>query len=154
MRRSERAMIAGAEALALGVLVLLAGTILIVNAWAVLDTRMALEAATREYLRAYTEADDPLSAAVEGSGAAERVMQDRPALWKRTEIDGPEPERFGPCAPASVTLRARVPAIRIPAIDTQWGEHTVAVSAVELVDAHQEMISGAAYDHEETVCGG
>ncbi|MEZ5268224.1 MAG: hypothetical protein R2789_06535 [Microthrixaceae bacterium] len=38
---------AGAEALAVGTLIVLAGLILVVNAWAVVDTRTALESAAR-----------------------------------------------------------------------------------------------------------
>lgn len=147
-------MAAGAEALALGTLVLLAGTILIINAWAVIDTHMALEAAAREYLRAYTEADGPLAAAEDGNAAAAAVLRDRPGLLNRLEVDPPAPETFGPCAPAAVTVTARVPSIRIPAIGTQWGSHTVSISAVELIDGHQEMSSGPAYDLTRTACGG
>lgn len=153
MRRPERAMAAGAEALALGTLVLLAGTIMVTNAWAVIDTNMALEAAAREYLRAYTEADEPTAAAANGDTAARAVLQDRPGVLGRLRVVPPSPETFGPCAPAAVTVSARVPAIRIPAIDAQWGEHTVSISAVELIDAHQEMVSGPAYDRAGTACG-
>ncbi|MCZ7629043.1 MAG: hypothetical protein M5U19_08245 [Microthrixaceae bacterium] len=114
-------MAAGAEALAIGTLVLLAATILVVNAWAVIDTNMALEAAAREYLRAYTEADEPIVAAIEGDAAARAVLEDRPGMLQRLEVDPPPPETFGPCAPAAVTVSARVPSIRIPAIGTRWG---------------------------------
>jgi hypothetical protein len=82
------------------------------------------------------------------------VLTDRPNVLERLEIDPPPPETFGPCAPAAVTVSARVPAIRIPAIDTQWGAHTVSISAVELIDGHQEMVSGPAYDVAGTACGG
>lgn len=154
MRRPERAMAAGAEALALGTVVLLAGTVLVINAWAVIDTHMALEATAREYLRAYTEADGPIVAAAAGDTAARAVLEDRPGVLDRLEIDPPPSETFGPCAPAAVTVVARVPTIRIPAIGTQWGHHTVSISAVELIDGHQEMVSGPAYDMTRTACGG
>ncbi len=147
-------MVGGAEALALATVVVLAGMILILNAWAVVENRMAIEGASREYLRAYTEADDPATAATDARRAATAVLADRPALLERLVIDPPPPELFGPCAPAGVTLSARVPSIHIPAIGTQWGEHTVSVSAVELIDAHQEMTSGHAYDRTRTACGG
>lgn len=154
MRRSERAMVAGAEALAIGTVVLLAGTILVVNAWAVIDTRLALEGAAREYLRAYTESDGPVSASVQGDAAARAVLEDRPGLLERLKVDPPRQDLFGPCAPAAVTMAAQVPTIGIPAIRSGWAQHTVRVSAVELIDAHQEMTSGAGYDLGETACGG
>lgn len=146
-------MVAGAEALAIGTVILLAGTILVVNAWTVIDTRLALEGAAREYLRAYTEADGPETAHAEADAAAGAVLEDRPRLLAGLHIDPPRPELFGPCAPAAVTMTAAVPTIGIPAIRNGWAEHTVHVSAVELIDAHQEMTSGAAYDLDGTACG-
>lgn len=150
---NERGFVAGAEAVALGVLVLLAGTILMVNAWAVVDTRMALESAAREYLRAYTEADSPDAAAAAGELSWRAVLADRPALAARVSVTPPPPARFGPCAPAPVTLSATVPSIHIPFVGG-FGDHTVDVSAVELVDAHREMAPGDAYVRGATACGG
>ncbi len=147
-------MVAGAEALALGALVLIVGMILVVNAWAVIDTRLALESAAREYLRAYTEADSPDEALQRGATSLMSVLEDRPALAERVRLTDPRGEQFGPCAAAAVSIAAIVPAIRMPLLDRGWGEHTVTVSAVELVDAHQEMLTGAAYDPERTACYG
>lgn len=152
--RGERGMAAGAEALALGCIVLVVASVLVVNAWAVLDTRTALESAAREYLRAYTEADSPGAAAGQGRRSARMVLDERPALAADVRISPPEPDTFGPCAPALVTLSAEVPAIRIPFIDHRWGRHTVTVRAVELIDAHQEMTSGADHEPTRTACGG
>ena len=152
--RDERGMVAGAEALALGTLVLIVGMVLIVNAWAVIDTRMALESASREYLRAYTEADSPQAATHDGAASLMAVLEDRPALAARTEVTGPSQQQFGPCAPAAVSVSAIVPAIRMPILGNAWGQHTVTVSAVELIDAHQDMISGPGYDPSATACHG
>ena len=145
-------MAAGAEALALGSIVLVVATLLVVNAWAVLDTRTALESATREYLRAYTEADSPGAAAHDGERSARTVLDERPALADIVQLSPPDPGAFGPCAPAMVTMSAEVPAVRIPFIVDGWGRHIVTVRAVELIDAHQEMTRGAAYDLTRTAC--
>lgn len=149
---NERAMVAGAEALALGSIILLAGTVLVANAWAVVDARAALDAAAREYLRAYTEADDPTAAARLGTQHAAASLEGRASLWRRTHVEHPDPGLFGPCAPAAVALEAVVPAISIPLLDARFGEVTVSVRAVELVDAHQEMSTGADHDPATTPC--
>ncbi len=150
--RCERGFVAGAEALAVGTLILVAGSILTANAWAVIDTRMALESAAREYLRTYTESTDPISASQDAHAAMRRVLADRPGLLEGLELEPPSGSGFGPCAPASVSMRASVPTIHIPLLDASWGRHTVGVSAAELIDAHREMRSGAAYDPDSTAC--
>lgn len=144
----ERGLVAGAEALAVGSLVLVAGMVLLVNAWAVIDTRMALDSAAREYLRTYTEADTQLEAETQARTAALDVLDGREVTIKdRTR-------QFGPCAPAAVQLTARVPAVTIPFISAQWGVRTVTVEAGELIDAHREMIPSAGYEPTATRCHG
>ena len=61
MRRrcaDERGAVGGIEVLPLGMLVLVVGTLLVVNAWAVVDAKLAASAAAREAARAYVEAGD------------------------------------------------------------------------------------------------
>jgi len=152
--RGERGMAAGAEALAVGSLVLVVAMVLVVNAWAVLDTRTALESAAREYLRAYTEAGSPEAAAADGRRALDLVVEDRPGLAGRVELSAPRPDGFGPCAAATVTLSSEVPAVRIPFLARDWGRHRVTVRATELVDAHREMVPGPDHDPSRTACGG
>ena len=56
--RDDRGQVAGIEVLPFGFLVLVAGTLLVVNAWAVVDAKFAVDAAVREAARAYVEAPD------------------------------------------------------------------------------------------------
>lgn len=55
--RDEAGFVAGAEALILGVLVFVFGTLAILNGWAVLDAKFATNAAAREAVRAVADAD-------------------------------------------------------------------------------------------------
>lgn len=152
MNRDERAMVAGLDGLVFGALILLAGTVLIVNAWSVIDTRLALDGAAREYLRAYTEAGDPTTALADGQRAARASLAGR---GQRLDVDlrPPDAGRFGPCALAQVEMRAAVPAARLPFIGA-FGTTVVRVSHTELIDAHREVVSGATYDAAATPCGG
>ena len=56
---SERGAMAGLEGLLFGVLILLGGLTLIVNAWSVVDSKMTLDSASREFVRAYTDQNNP-----------------------------------------------------------------------------------------------
>lgn len=53
----ERGFAAGAEALIFGVLVFVLGTIIVLNAWSVVDAKFATSAAAREAVRAVAEAE-------------------------------------------------------------------------------------------------
>jgi hypothetical protein len=147
-------VIAGAESLVMGVAVLLGGSLLLIHAWAALDTHMALDAAAREYLRAYTQADSPAAAEAEARRALNDVLADRERLTADVSVTPPDPARFGPCSPALVELSAPVPALGLPFLGTLEAR-TVTVRHVELVDAHRELDAvGPAYRTVDTACGG
>lgn len=146
--RNERGVVAGAEALAIGSLVMIAGIVLAVNAWAVIDTHIALDSAAREYLRTYTEADSRGVARMTGAAAASGVLGERNAQVEDLTVS------FGPCEPARVRISAQVPAIRFPFIDSEWGVRSVEIDAVELIDAHREMETDPGYVRTETACDG
>jgi hypothetical protein len=55
MRRDEAGQVGGLEGLVFGVLVFVFGTLLVVNAWAVVDVKSAATAAAREATRAFVE---------------------------------------------------------------------------------------------------
>jgi hypothetical protein len=55
-RAAESGFVAGSEALILGVLVFVLGTVVVLNGWAVLDAKYATSAAAREAVRAVVEA--------------------------------------------------------------------------------------------------
>jgi hypothetical protein len=127
---------------------------LLVNAWAVLDTHLALDAAAREYLRAYTQASSPSDAGREARRALGDVLADRERLASSIVVVDPDPDTFGPCSPALVELRAEVPALELPFLGG-LGQRSVTVRHVELVDAHRELDAvGPAHRMADTACGG
>ena len=73
----QAGMVAGGDGLLFGMLILIAGSLALVNVWAIIDTRAALDAAAREYLRTYTEQRDPAGAAAEAHRAARSVLDSR-----------------------------------------------------------------------------
>lgn len=68
--RAEDGVVAGAEALAFGVLIFVIGTLIVVNAWAVVDTKMAASAAAREAARLVVESPDLSYAELQGRAQA------------------------------------------------------------------------------------
>jgi hypothetical protein len=54
--RREDGAVGGFEGLAFGVLIFVVGTLLVANAWAVIDAKVAAASAAREAARAYVEA--------------------------------------------------------------------------------------------------
>jgi hypothetical protein len=135
----------------LGVLVLVAGTVLVANAWSVLQARRSLDGAAREYLRAYTQADDPAAAESAAARALSDVLDGEGAAG--ISVEPPASAEFGPCAVATVTLSAEVPAARLPFVGSV-ASTTVEVTHTELVDAHREIAVGPDYDPARTPCAG
>lgn len=150
-RRSERAAVAGLEGVMFAVLVLVTGTLVVTNAWSVLQSRRTLDGAAREYLRAYTQADGPGPAALAARSAMIDSLSGEGVPIGSVSFEGPDPTGFGPCASATVTLSRTVPALRLPFVG-RISSTRVSVTHTELVDAHREMSEGRSYDPESTAC--
>lgn len=137
----DHGVVGGAEALVFGVLVFVAGALLIANAWAVVDAKMAVSTAARETARSYVESDGDLTAA-EAVGRA--------AFAATTGLD---PSRlafvgatgaFARCERVRVSYRYRVPALSLPG-GIGWGAgFEVSASHSELVDPYRAGLPGQA----------
>ena len=66
-RGGDRGQAGGMEVLPLGFLVLVSVTLVIANAWGVIDARMAVSAAAREAVRAYVRGERPCCGRLSGS---------------------------------------------------------------------------------------
>lgn len=150
--RGERGVVAGADGLAIGILVLLVGTLLVVQLWSAVTTRATLDEAAAEYLRAWTAAADPASAQRDGQAALTAALAGSRIRTRSLEVTGPDPSRFGPCAPAEVTVAATVPALRVPVLGVV-GSLRVRAHHAEMVPPHREVVAGAAFDPAGTPCG-
>lgn len=112
MRRSERAQMAGIESIPFGILVFVAGTLLIVNAWATVTTRTTATSIAREYLRAYTNAPSQPEAIEAGDRAARAVAAAHDIDSTQLRIE--RPVIWEPCGVAVVAVTITVPEIRAP----------------------------------------
>lgn len=119
--RDEGGFVGGFEVLPFGLLVFVAGSLLLANAWAVIDGTLAADAAAREAVRAYVEAP---SAAVAERAAVEAAMA-------TIEGHGRDPERaavrwevgpdFARCAPNAIVVEYRVPTFTMPFLGSFGG---------------------------------
>ncbi|MCX6524047.1 MAG: hypothetical protein NTX58_04650 [Actinobacteria bacterium] len=147
----ERGAVGGGEGVIFGMLILVAGTLVILNLWAILDARMALDTAASEYLRTYTEQQYFFQARVVGEAAAKDSLTQRGLSPYRVSIQASEPQGFGPCAVAVVQLTTQVPWVRVPFL-AGAGSTTVRVTQTELIDAHREVSASANYQQFATPC--
>ena len=143
----ERAFAAGAEALIFGALVFVLGTIIILNAWSVVDAKFATSAAAREAVRAVVEAevgsdlqataDRAAAAAFQGHG---REPADVTVVWDGDELGVVQAR----CAEVRYRATTAVGVMAIPRFSNQVGFTVTAVYS-ELIDPFRSGL-------QESVC--
>jgi hypothetical protein len=143
--RGDAGQVGGIEALPFGLLIFVVGSLLIANAWAVVDAKFATDAAARQAVRTYVEARDP-DVALEDA---------RVAGLDAIEAHGRDPKRalVGPVGEATLARCARVtfeaayevPALSLPFIGG-YGRAPFLVRAThsELVDPFRSGVPGDA----------
>jgi hypothetical protein len=129
-------------------LLFVVGALLIANAWAVIDVKMAVTSAAREAARTYVEAPDHLS----GVRNADRAARDALAAHKRNAllatVEGPTDENaFTRCNRITFTVSYPVPAITLPFIGGFGTGFTVKATHSEIVDPFRNGVPG------EALCG-
>lgn len=121
------------EVLPFGLLIFVAFTLVVANAWAVVDAKLAVESASREAGRAYVESHDPEGAASAARDAARAAVAGA----------GRDPDRLGlamtggpyrRCAVVEHTATYTVPALTVPFLGGFGGGITVRGSHRSVVD--------------------
>ncbi|MDH4169279.1 MAG: hypothetical protein OEW42_06780 [Acidimicrobiia bacterium] len=130
----ERAALGGGEVLPLAFLLLVVAILVITNAWAVVDARLAASAASRESTRAAVEAPtDPI-------GVGERAGREALAAFGRGAaeaiVEVAAPRGLGRCAPVVTTVTLLVPAFSLPWVGG-IGEVSVTARHHELIDPYR-----------------
>jgi hypothetical protein len=146
--RDEAGQMGGVEMLPFGLLVFVIGTLLVANAWAVVDARMATDAAAREATRRYVEAEVPSRAEAEAVAAGREALaafgrdpdKGTVALTRLDSRDG----GYARCARATFTATYQVPALTLPWIGGLGDGFTVTSTHSELVDPYRNGVPGSA----------
>lgn len=144
--RDECGQIGGIEAVTFGVLIFVLGTLVIANAWGVVDAKLAAGAAAREAARAYVEAPSPTAAEQAALTAATATIEGHgrsPSRMDTPSVEG----AFARCARIRVTVRYHVPLIALPLLGRSGDGFTVSARHSEIVDPYRSGLPG------ESSCG-
>ena len=85
----DRGQVAGIEAIPFGILLFVIGALLIANAWAVIDVKMAVTSAAREAARTYVEAPDHETGLARAEAAARSAIEAHGRNPAKVSISGP-----------------------------------------------------------------
>jgi hypothetical protein len=109
----ERGVVGGAEVLPFGFLVFVVGTLLLVNAWAVVDAKLTVESAAREAGRSYVEAGDARAATAAARRSAREVVAGAGRDPDRLVLSNDRPA-YVRCAVVNHEATYRVPSLTLP----------------------------------------
>jgi Mg2+/Co2+ transporter CorC len=148
--RADEGQVGGVEALPFGVLIFVIGMLLLANVWAVVDAKMAVDAAAREATRRYVEAAEGAgaeeAAVTTGLAALEAHGRDatRAEVWLEGLVTPDGRAAFERCARATFSASYHVPALTLPLIGGYGQGFEVTSSHSELVDPFRDGVPGDA----------
>lgn len=139
--REQGGVIGGFEVLPFGFLVFVAGSLVLANAWGIIDAKIAASGAAREAARAYVEstAGDGRTALAEAEAAAAEAISGHGRDPARMTVSSSGPLVFERCAPATFVVSYDVPTISVPWIGG-FGDGVFSTSArhSEVVDPFRD----------------
>ncbi len=139
----------GIEALPLGLLVFVVGALLIANAWAVIDAKLAATSAAREATRTYVEAPASLTSdeaflAARSAAAAAFAAQRGSSRQLELRLVSGVGRAHERCARVTAEATYRVPAVTVPWVGGFGRGFTVRARHSEIVDPFRSGLSGTA----------
>ena len=139
----DAGQVGGFEALPFGVLIFVLGVLLITNAWAVIDAKLAATAAAREGARAYVEAGEASDAESDAVDAARSELTARGRDVSRSSVHVIA-GTFERCRLVTLEVTYDVPTLTLPFVGG-WGEGMhVSARHGEIVDPYRNGPEGEA----------
>lgn len=137
--RGDAGQVAGIEVIPFGILIFVIGSLLIANAWAVVDAKAAVVAASREATRVYVEAPDQTSASIRAQAASRSAItgHGRNPDRARLVVDHVADEPWGRCVRVIVTVHYPVPALTLPWIGGYGHPFDVRSTHSEVIDPYR-----------------
>ena len=143
--RGDRGQVGGIEVLPFGFLIFVAVTLLIANAWGVVDAKLAVSSSAREAVRAYVEADNLGQAELGAMVGARQTLSSYGRDGSRSTIGQPILSAgFSRCARVSVTVSYDLPTLVLPFIGGFGNLRPVTSTFTEIIDPYRDGLSGAA----------
>ena len=143
--RGDAGQVGGIEALPFGLLVFVVGTLLIANAWAVVDAKFATDAAARQAVRTFVEGDEEATARREAIAAGLESIAGHGRDPDRAEVAPVGSATLERCERVTFEASYEVPAIGLPFIGG-YGPTPFQVRSThsELVDPFRSGVPGSA----------
>jgi len=144
-RRRDDGFVGGIETLPFGLLVFIVGTLLVANAWAVIDAKLASASAAHEAARVYVETvvggDNRAAAGAAGAAAIDAISGHGrdPGRMTFTVSPGGAVRR---CQPIEVTVTYRVPTLTVPLVGGFGQGFTVHATDSEIIDPFRDDVAG------------
>jgi hypothetical protein len=139
----EDGFVGGFEGLLFGLLLFIVGTLMVANAWGVVDTKTATELAARQAARTYTEAPNASVAAAVAQQAADQALAAYgrdPARASVRLLSG----GFGRCQRITISVTYPAPLLVLPWIGRVGTAESVHAVHSELVDPYRTGLPGTA----------
>lgn len=141
--RPEDGFVGGFEGLLFGVLIFVMGTLLVANAWGVVDTKTAATEAAEQAARTYVEAPSASQAAVQAQAAASEALVGygrNPSLARVSLVAG----GFARCDRITIAVSYPAPLFLLPFIGRVGTGEAVRADHSELVDPYRSGLPGTA----------
>lgn len=135
----DSGQVGGIEVIPFGLLIFVVGTLLVAQAWAVVDVKLAVDAAAREGVRSFVEAPDEATARARSDAAAREAVTGHGRDGDRLVLDAPRYDggSFARCARVTLTARYPVPALTVPWIGGMGDGFVVGASHAEIIDPYR-----------------
>ena len=136
LNRDESGQFAGIEVLPFGLLVFVVGVLVIANAWAVVDAKLAVVSAAREATRAYVESPpdaDPLARAEAAARSAIEGAGRDPSRLTITPLEAD----FSRCGEVRFEARYPIPRVTVPFLGGYGEGFTATGRHAEIVDPYR-----------------
>lgn len=139
----DAGQVGGVEVLPFGLLIFVIGSLLIANAWAVVDTKLAVNAASREAVRAFVEAADEPGGRVDADRVAREAVAGHGRDPAKLDVDAPaygSGRGFSRCEPVTINVAYPVPRVTLPWLGGVGGSFVVRSSHTEVIDPYRSGI--------------
>lgn len=141
--RGDAGQVGGIEVLPFGLLLFVVASLVVANAWAVIDAKATVDSAARAGVRAAVEAPDPATAAARADAAARHVLE-RSGRADDATVDVEAVEGFARCAPVTVRATVHVPTVHVPWLGGVGGGFDVTEQHGGIVDPYRSGLPGSA----------
>jgi hypothetical protein len=132
----DAGFVGGFAGLLFGLLLFVAGTLLVAYAWGVVDTKNAAVEAARQAVRTYVQAPNPAAAYTGAQEAAHRALSGygrNPSRARISVVSG----GFARCERVTIEVSYPAPALVLPFVGRIGRGQSVHAAQSELVDAYR-----------------